>query len=1271
MSRVLRVVTIAWIAVTAASTVFAQRLPMTMYTEREGLPSSGVRGIAQSDDGRIWVATRNGLAVYDGVGWATITPPAERDESLSFVRAGGGEIWTATHRSYPQQVRHWDGDRWYTLPPLPEPVRSDEFADFVVGRHKGHEIAAASFERGGLVLWDGTEWQTLLPYPRHEVRVVRLAWHEGMLWVGKSDGLFHFDLKDRKLVRVSGSSRDAIYALSIDRIGRLWSVSAAGIGIVGESPTIYPRTPKEFGAGARDLSFQPLPSGDVYLGSHSELVMLSTGRPPFYMNERNGMTGDGTTAILHDREGLLWFANERGLTKLVNRAFQSMDRDLGLFDNEVTAILQRANGDIILGHRGGLTFHEEYDYRPVALPRVEEGTRNGGRVLGLAEDDDGSIWIAADDRGLMRWDSSGKIRIYKPPVAPRGLSEGAGFQRWSVTDVHRGRDGVIRVLDGTALFRVENDELVEEYRHNDEMAPLLRRIYEREDGELCLASNRGLFCRESSDDRWNSWQATETPLANDIFSFAETPDGSLWLGTSAGLYRRSGGELVRVTEPEIHRPIYFIGQDLQERTWFGTDNGVLVRDGESLTRYGAADGLAGYECNRAAFLALSNTVWIGTNLGLSVVVGALPERGQEAPSLFWTSLMVSDHELTGNDEVSISAKRDDLSARYRAVYLRDQKSVRVESRLEGFDEDWTSYPPGQQPDLRYMNLNPGRYRLHVRATAGVGGPVSELTTAWIHVLPPFWARGWFLGLVGAAILGMVLLVRVLSNQRRYAGVLENRVESADQKMLASEARYRQLFHDTKAPTMLIDPESLRIEDANHAAAHLFGLTLEEFRDSRFTDYLGDESGGLAPGRIERRLRLASGELRHVELYVSAVRLDTADRWYAILQDITDQRRIELEMQRATKLESLGILAGGIAHDFNNLLMVILGNLGLMRSSIEQADELRPARAIEGAVKRAQDLTRQLLTFSRGGAPVKETASMTELVREAAGLVLSGSAVKCAIELPEDLWSAEIDPGQINQVFDNLLLNASQAMSGGGRLLIRGSNVDIPPHPLSPGRYVRLDFVDDGPGIPAETLQRIFDPYFSTKQEGNGLGLATAYSIVRRHGGLLTVDSQPGHGASFCLYVPAAAKESRPVSRVTGPTAEVLPSVSGRILVMDDSLDIREVVQRMLLEARYRCEVVSTGEDLLKSCAELAKLGEGFDLMLVDLTIRGGMGGRETIERLRKAGDTTPAIVMSGYSNDPVMADPGSYGFRGRLPKPFLKKELLETVAQVLSRASNQ
>ncbi|MDF1578423.1 MAG: PAS domain S-box protein [Desulfobulbales bacterium] len=437
--------------------------------------------------------------------------------------------------------------------------------------------------------------------------------------------------------------------------------------------------------------------------------------------------------------------------------------------------------------------------------------------------------------------------------------------------------------------------------------------------------------------------------------------------------------------------------------------------------------------------------------------------------------------------------------------------------------------------------------------------------------------------------------------------------------------------------------------------------------------LSEQAGTTSDGRGVLVAR--DGWERQVSYSVSPIHNRQGDIFGGVLvfQDITEKLKVEMESARIGKLESISLLASGVAHDFNNILTAIMNNLTLARLAKDSGDKLlAKIDATEEAVMMAKELTSQLLTFAKGGAPAKEVVSIGDLVENSVEFSLRGSNVSHDISIGEELWPVEVDEIQMHQVISNLAINADQAMSAGGVLSISLANCLVRPGDsalIRAGRYVKLAIRDQGPGIGEEYLAKVFDPYFTTKPEGSGLGLATVYSIIAKHDGYVFVDSEVGQGAEFTIYLPAAPETAAAIA-VRGGGGEVSGgtgrgAASGKILIMDDERDIRELLGELLRSAGYQVISACDGEEAVRLYREARDRPEHFDCVIMDLTVPGGMGGREAMGRLLEVDSDVKAIVSSGYANDPVMIDYANYGFRGRIEKPYRLEALIEMLDEII------
>ncbi|MCK9420419.1 MAG: response regulator [Nitrospirae bacterium] len=503
-----------------------------------------------------------------------------------------------------------------------------------------------------------------------------------------------------------------------------------------------------------------------------------------------------------------------------------------------------------------------------------------------------------------------------------------------------------------------------------------------------------------------------------------------------------------------------------------------------------------------------------------------------------------------------------------------------------------------------------------------------------------------------------------------------------QKMLGvlreSEERYRLLFDSNPIPSMAYDLQTLKFVAVNEAALAHYGYTYEEFLSLNVSDvYTPEEMPALLSilskidqGEKQRGVwkhRLKNGSLIDVEITSHNLMLGDVRAHLILANDITEQKLMKENMLRSQKLESLGVLAGGLAHDFNNLLTAIIGNISLAKLNTLPGESVSSFLDIaEQATSRAQSLTQQLLTFARGGSPVKKPLAVKTLIVDSAGFAIRGSKSRCEFKIAPDLRVIEADEGQLGQVINNLVMNADQSMPEGGTITVSGENVTLKTDNsllLKPGDYIRISVADQGIGIPNDNLKKIFDPYFTTKDKGIGLGLATCYSIMKHHDGHVTVTSTPGAGSTFSLYLPASSVQTVPAAPDTGRAPL---HGTGRILVMDDEDIVRDVLQRSLTHLGYEVVSALDGNEAVTLYEQALKNGKPFDAVIMDLTIPGGMGGKEAVIKLRRIDPGVKAIVSSGYSDDPIMSRFKDYGFSGVVSKPYTLKALSETVHAVIA-----
>jgi len=525
---------------------------------------------------------------------------------------------------------------------------------------------------------------------------------------------------------------------------------------------------------------------------------------------------------------------------------------------------------------------------------------------------------------------------------------------------------------------------------------------------------------------------------------------------------------------------------------------------------------------------------------------------------------------------------------------------------------------------------------------------------------------------------------------KFVGAIGTLIDVSDQKRMEealreSEDLFRSLI-DYMHDAMIILAWDGSILFANREAARIieYGQP-EELVGHNMVEYIHPDSlqkalEDLEAVKADKMGFLSEYQLRSVtgrHIWVESIggkiifRRSTAN--LACIRDITDRKRMEEELLRAHKLESLGVLAGGIAHDFNNLMAIVQGyiDLAIMDLPPGHVSRQRLLTAL-GSIDQTKDLTSRLITFSRGGGPLREFFDVTEIIRDKVHRMTKGTEVRPTFDFMENLWPAEIDELQMKQCFLNLTDNAVESMPEGGILVIKAENVLVPAGEvldLKEGCYLKITFTDDGIGIQEEHLSKIFDPYFTTKkiasQKGLGLGLSVCYSILRKHDGCITVKSQPGKGTSFILYLPARADLAKQKDFKKG-----LSTGKVRVLIMDDEPHIRVIMRVYLEQLGYEVTDVKDGQEGIDAYIKALSSGTRFDLAIMDLTVPQGLGGRLTMKRLLKIDPSIKAIIASGYVDDPVIENFTDYGFLGALKKPFKRLEMKYLVEKILRMENN-
>jgi PAS domain S-box-containing protein len=1296
-----------------------------VWDEERGFPHRLALALCETRDGYIWVGTQGGLARFDGASFTVFnsanTPAIVESSMRALAETPDGTLWIATLRSDLLRVRAGEVERLTDW--LPESWRHGGVRELFVDSRgvlwltTGDGIGRVEADGRLHVLTAGVR-PTDLTYTRRGI----VEDPAGRLWISSADGVRSVQGETVSHPLAIGPTR----ALFASRDGSLW-LGCDGKGLLHlRSGRLTPirLSPGEPTASTRVTAIRGDRHGNIWVGTGSGLFRVQPERGNAVVEM---LQGNEVEDVLEDSHGYLWVATRSGLVQVKDPPFRSVAAGRGLQevisvieDREgivwfvttqppflqrvvggravpvpgrlpegISAVLQDRYGRFLLGCTAGLFVLQGQRWVPLpASPRQP--------ILALAEDTSGALWCADGGGSVQRLSASG-TRAF-------GVAEGLSGAR--VERLYGARDGSVWVATHDGVFRIHEDR-VSELRLGALAAwRYVRHVSEDADGTLWIGSRGGLT--RLKDGRLHSFGPQDGLPDPIVHSVVDDRAGHLWVGCSRGIYRVAKADLDRVAAGlarTVDAALYERGDGIVVGQAWGT---AAVRSRDGSLWFPTRRGVAMIPAARLRAPSRPPPVFIE----LAVLNGtprdtrrlAEVEPGEGRLEFRFTALSFDAphrtlfrYRLEGLDSQwrEVMGQREALYANVRAgryvfrvaarsadgiwnregatfafvlaphwyetwwwrslvvlvlaglVFTGHRRRVR---RLERRERELAQRVDERTRDLQREVADRAQAEEAVRRLAGsleerVGERTAELETAKARLEEDVAIRQRAEEALSAEKERLAVTLRsiadgVVATDVRGQIALMNRVAEELTGWTQAQAVERPLSEvfrlvDRWTRKPLPDPVEAVIRGG--AARELPDQALLLCHDGR-----------------ERLIADSAAPIRDPSSRITGAVL--------VFRDVTERRRTEEHLANADKLASIGILAAGIAHDFNNLLTGIFGHIDLALRDCPDGGlvQRRLSKAVE-VVERARGLSSQLLTFTTGGAPVTAPTDLAVHLRNGARFALAGSNVSSEIDIPDDLWLCDIDAGQIGQVIDNIVINARQAMPAGGRIVIRASNETISDDPLvRAGRYVCVSIADRGGGIPAELRSRIFDPFFTTKPGGTGLGLATAHSIVKRHRGHIEFDSVVNEGTTFRLYLPATA------GAAPGPIpSEEVATLHGRVLVMDDEEFVREVARDSLAGLGLRVETVPDGATAIERVRAALNANDPFDLAILDLTIAGGMGGVETLAQLRTLQPALKAIASSGYSIDPVMADPTAFGFEGTLPKPYTRDDLIRTIRPLL------
>ncbi len=1183
---------------------FSQGYLVHRYSETEGLPSAFTYGITQDHQGRMWFATRAGIAVYDGVSWEKFTVSqglpvpsfskieVDREGRVwALARPGQGGIW----------VVYYDNRQWNTFPGLTgenfELTETTSLALLEQGKQNTMPTIAVGTANQGILIRNQGKWKHLTQQHGLLSNAVNgIVTINEKFYTATDKGLSVIDdhlIVDNLLNRKLGLDSTRIKGIAVqhkDRFppgslksSRVWLYGETWIGWFDEKDFQVTRYPLGMLLSGKKRSVNILPDycSGVYVGDYYLLDYFNYRTGSWQLlDASNGLIGGGANALYIDFEKNIWIACERGVSKISSRRFSNFQGHHGLLEDEVTALLEYEPGKFILGHNNGITFYDGKEFLAVPFSWEEGSALPVCRVLDIQMDANKDIWLAASWAGLAKVNPRFPRRITWYGTE-HGLSRKI-LCLWIDQPTNR-----IWVGTETGIFLHEPDHpdarqkpgfVSLNMKEFTGLSP--RRIY-GDKGRLryIAGHNTGVFIYDDQKHRWKNYRGPGDQNVNAIYTIKKDSRGRFFIGTMAGLYILESETLKKFKSNgfQVERPVYFILEDHKRRLWFGTDNGVVCWDGLKVRQYSIKEGLSGQETNRTAAVTDTNgRIWIGTNRGVSIYDEAFDNSLLYNPpprvQLLQVQVAGQRFDLNQDHPIRLAYRDNTLAFHFRGISFADETAVRFTNKLEGYEPAWSQEHYPYQQMIRYSNLPPGTYRFHIKARNALGVWSDEVVSPKITIMNPFYKTWWFF-LLAATVVGAIFygIIRYFS-QKQYASLLEKQVEERTHQFQAAEQQYRSLFEESKDVVFITTPEG-KLVDINPAGLELFGYSSKEKvinQRSVLEIYQKAEDRAAFIEEIGKKGYVHDYEITFkgpnekiiTTLVTASVVRDKEGKitaYRGIIKDITQLKKLEERLLQAQKLEAIGTLAGGIAHDFNNILAVIMGQAELMRDDLPAGDQMyKNAETIVTAAERGAELVKQILTFSRKSKSERKPINPGNIIKDS--LSLLRSILPATIEIRQDIRAVSArllaDETQIRQIIMNFGTNAAHAMrEKGGVLGVKLEEIFLDTaagkkyDDIKPGSYLELTVSDTGHGMTPEVMKRIFDPYFTTKKtgEGSGMGLAVTHGIVKSYKGDISVQSEIGKGTIFKVLLPCIRDTEKQQPEVETQSEEEFPGGTERIL----------------------------------------------------------------------------------------------------------------------------
>ncbi len=1293
MKRFIIILIVSFFSVALAQSIPTPHYPYVKYSVDDGLPQSIVSGIIEDSYGFIWVATNEGVARFDGAHFAVYNEETGYPFRLitGIVETKPGEIWVATIGNGLWRLKNDQAQ-----PVIFDSTLQQPQLNFLVKTYDG-EILLGS-EPGGLYVFKNDSLILHIPgssatTDNPDAMISATKDYVGRYWIGtfrngvkvykKTTLVFKLDVS-------SGLPSNEIRDIYTRPSGDVWIATPEGIYVYGNSSFT-----KQW-----NRLFSHVFISSIFSKDHRNIWIALASSPGGIVHVKDNkikeiIEGNNTIftkCTLIDEYGTLFVGSYEGLIIFPNLNFQNFGSSDGLTDKYIRAINRDVDGNLLVATKNdGLFIYKGNKFKKI---KAFEKYFSGNSIFEIEPIGD-ELWIGSA-RGLFIV-KKGKIRE---------ISQFHGMTIRRIVLLN----GKIFIISKRNVYVSENGK-IKNISHN------LRKkkhsfwgIEKDKKGNLIIATNgEGVYKLVDT-----SWVPISVPdSVRKFFGVRKGPDQNLYFPSSQGLLMWDGNTMHNVLK--IKRTVWDVIPTKANGVWLLTSKGLYHLLNNKVYIYNKNNGLVTTEFNMGAFCYINDhDIWFGGVDGL-VHYKFQKHYPFSDPDLYISSIKSSKHAFyyPFSEKITLKYSEHNIQIYFNKIDFGNMPYYTYGYWLEGLNKDTVKVDNASLDVVRYLNLPDGNYVFHLFLINPFTGQVALKRSVSFTILHPWWKSiPFYFGvlLFSTLIMGLIIRWRESYLKRRNA-MLEQQVEERMQDIKLSYKLLKQETEERKKAEISLKKEreqlvvTLRsIADGvirtdsngkillmNDAAERITGYALDEVLHKPLRDilHLTDEESNepiVLPDDLPKIKKsysktnsfnayLKNDSLKAkkiVNISWSQIRdeQDKESGYVWVIRDISTERKLEAEILRTQKLESIGLLAGGIAHDFNNILSGILGNAQLARMALDKGKDVRKFLVgIEKATENATHLTQQLLTFAKGGEPVKEIINIKDMLYESVEFALRGSSVSAKYNIDENLWPVEADKGQINQVINNLVINAIQAMPGGGQLTLTAKNFvkngqQNGLEQIEEKFLISISIEDTGHGIPKENLNKIFDPYFTTKQRGSGLGLATTFAIIKKHGGHISVSSELGKGTTFTIYLPACPeKEIKEKIQKT----EVKNWQGKRALVMDDEEYIQELMGSFLDMLNISTDFASNGEEAVQKYKQHLEKGEPYDFVIMDLTIRGGMGGKEAVKQILEINPEAKVIVASGYSTDSVLANYKKFGFSGRLSKPFNLEELAEVVNEILSK----